>query len=81
MTQRTKLILGIVGAAAAGVAIGMLLAPDSGTATRRTISRTAGGWASNLGDILANAKGELTRATTKGKIASRRAANRADDYL
>lgn len=81
MTQRTKLILGVVGAAAAGVAIGMLLAPDSGNATRRTISRTAGGWASSLGDILANAKGELTRATTKGKLAGRRAANRADDFL
>lgn len=81
MTQRTKLILGIVGAAAAGVAIGMLLAPEKGTDIRRNISKTAGGWASNLGDLFANAKGELTRATTKGKMAGRRAANRADDFI
>ncbi|OLY93688.1 YtxH-like protein [Cnuella takakiae] len=81
MTQRTKLILGIVGAAAAGVAIGMLLAPDSGNATRRNITRTAGGWASSVGDLLANAKGQLTTAKTKGKMNGRRLANKADDYL
>lgn len=81
MTQKTKLILGIVGAAAAGVAIGMLLAPDSGTATRRQISRTAGGWASTVGDLFENAKGQLTSAASKGKIQGRRMANKADDYL
>lgn len=48
MTQKTKLIVGIIGAAAAGVAIGMLLAPDSGNNTRRTIGRTAGSWAFSL---------------------------------
>lgn len=81
MTQKTKLILGIVGAAAAGVAIGMLLAPDSGTSTRRTISRTAGSWASSVGDLLANAKGNLTSAKAKSKMNGRRLANKADDYL
>lgn len=81
MNQKTKLILGIVGAAAAGVAIGMLLAPDSGTATRRNISRTAGGWANTLSDLFANAKGQLTSAATKGKMQGRRMANKADDFL
>jgi gas vesicle protein len=81
MNQRTKFILGIVGAAAAGVAIGMLLAPDSGTSTRRNISRTAGSWASSVGDLIANAKGQLTSATTKGKMNGRRLANKADDFL
>lgn len=81
MTQRTKLIVGILGAAAAGVAIGMLLAPEKGTDIRRNISRTAGSWAENLGDIFANAKGELTRASTKGKLTAKRAKNKAEDFL
>ena len=81
MTQKTKLIVGIIGAAAAGVAIGMLLAPDSGNNTRRTIGRTAGGWASTVGDLLESAKTELTSAVTKGKNNGRRLANKADDFL
>jgi gas vesicle protein len=81
MNQRTKLVLGIIGAAAAGVALGMLLAPEKGSDIRRNISKTTGGWASNLGDLFANAKGELTKAKTKGKISAKRAANRADDFM
>ena len=81
MTQRTKLIVSVLGAAAAGVAIGMLLAPEKGSDIRRNISRTTGDWASNLGDLLANAKGELTRAQAKGKMGARRAANRAEDFI
>ena len=81
MTQKTKLVLGILGAAAAGVAIGMLLAPEKGSDMRRNISKTTGSWASNLGDLFANAKGELTRAKTKGKMGARRMANRAEDFI
>jgi gas vesicle protein len=81
MTQRTKLIVGILGAAAAGVAIGMLLAPEKGTDIRRNLSRTAGGWASSLGDILANAKEEVASAASRAKVSGRRAASRAEDYI
>ncbi len=81
MTQKTKLIVGIIGAAAAGVAIGMLLAPDSGNNTRRTLGRTAGSWASTVGDLLETAKGEITSAVTKGKNNGRRLANKADDFM
>lgn len=81
MTQKTKLILGILGAAAAGVAIGMILAPEKGSDLRRNISKTAGGWASSLGDIVANAKGELARAKSKATASGRRMANRAEDFI
>lgn len=81
MTQRTKLIVGVLSAAAVGAAIGLLLAPDSGNNTRRNIGRTAGSWASTVGDLLENAKGELTSAVTKGKNSGRRMANKADDFL
>ncbi|HYC38942.1 MAG TPA: YtxH domain-containing protein [Chitinophagaceae bacterium] len=76
MTSTTKLILGIVGAAAAGVVIGMLLAPDKGSETRRRIGRTAGQWVDNLTHLFHDGKqvtdelvGEAKagRATTRPK--------------
>lgn len=81
MTQRTKLIVGILGAAAAGVAIGMLLAPDSGSNIRRNIGRTAGTWASSVGDLVSTAKDQLSTVASKGKMAGRRMANGTDDLL
>ncbi|HEY0041158.1 MAG TPA: YtxH domain-containing protein [Flavisolibacter sp.] len=68
MSARTKLVLGLVGAAAAGVVIGLLLAPDSGNATRKKITSTAGGWGSHLGDLFSSAKdgvGSLTKSGAK----------------
>lgn len=76
MTSRTKVILGIVGAAAAGAAIALLLAPEKGTDLRSRISRTTGGWADQLTDVLANAKGELKNLAKKGSSAASDAANR-----
>jgi gas vesicle protein len=56
MTKKTKLVLGLVGAAAVGVAIGLLLAPEKGSDLRKRVSNTAGGWADNLSDLLSKAK-------------------------
>ena len=59
MSTKSKIILGLVGAAAAGVVVGILLAPDKGSEVRRNIGRTAGDWAEHLTDLFANAKGEI----------------------
>ena len=42
MTSRNKVLLGILGAAAAGVVIGMLIAPEKGKDMRKKIKKTAG---------------------------------------
>ena len=44
MTTGTKVVLGILGAAAAGVVIGMLIAPEKGSEMRTRIKQTAGDW-------------------------------------
>ena len=48
MSTGTKVFIGILGAAAAGVAIGMLLAPEKGSDTRKRIAKTTGDWADQL---------------------------------
>lgn len=56
MSAKSKLILGLVGAAAVGVVVGLLLAPDAGENTRKRIASTAGDWGTSLGDLLHSAK-------------------------
>ena len=71
MTTKSKVILGLVGAAAAGVLVGLLLAPEKGADTRKKISQTAGDWASQLSDLFTNAKEEIANLKNKGtKMAS-----------
>ncbi len=48
MNTKSKVLLGILGAAAAGVVIGMLLAPEKGEETRKKLKKTAGEWADSL---------------------------------
>jgi gas vesicle protein len=56
MTTKMKVALGILGAVAAGVAIGILLAPEKGTDTRKKLKKTAGDWADNLTNLFTRAK-------------------------
>ena len=51
MNTTSKVILGIIGAAAAGVVIGMLVAPEKGEETRKKLKKTAGEWADNLSHL------------------------------
>ena len=71
MTTKSKVILGLIGAAAAGVVVGMLLAPEKGTDIRRNIGKRTGDWADHLTDLFANAKGELSNLSKKAGKRSR----------
>lgn len=76
MSTNSKIILGIVGAAAAGVVVGLLLAPEKGTDTRQKITKTAGDWGTQLSDLFANAKEELNNLKSKGSKVANDAASR-----
>jgi gas vesicle protein len=52
----TKLVLGILGAAAAGVVIGMLIAPEKGTDLRKNIKQTADDWVDELSQWIGKGK-------------------------
>lgn len=70
MSNSTKIVLGLVGAAAAGVIVGLMLAPEKGTEFRAKISQKAGDWTDSLTDIFANAKGEIQNLVSKGAKAA-----------
>ncbi len=59
MTSTTKVILGLLGAAAVGAAIGLLLAPSKGSELRKSIKDKAGEWADNLGNMISSGKEQL----------------------
>ena len=76
MTTRSKVILGLVGAAAAGVVIGLLIAPEKGSDMRKKVGDTAGDWAGRLSDLFSSAKGEFDNLKNKGSKVASDAANK-----
>lgn len=59
MSKPIKIILGLLGAAAAGMAIGILLAPEKGGEVRKKISAKASDFASRIGDLINTGKEKL----------------------
>lgn len=59
MNSTGKVLLAIIGAAAAGAIIGMLVAPEKGSDLRKKLSETAGDWSTQLSDLLAQGKAQL----------------------
>ena len=56
MTERNKVILGLLAAATVGAIIGLLTAPSTGSETRGQIRRTTGKWVDSMGRLFTHAK-------------------------
>lgn len=65
MSTSTKIALGVFGALAAGVIIGLMIAPEKGTEMRQRIKKTAEDWADQLGHIFSKAEEEVEALKTK----------------
>lgn len=65
MTNSNKIILGLVGAAAIGVAIGILLAPEKGSDARKKIADTATDIASRVGEWVTSGKEQVQEMAKK----------------
>lgn len=61
MTTQTKIVLGILGAAAVGAVVGILMAPEKGATTRKNIADTAADWADKIGGVLDSGKDKLNK--------------------
>jgi gas vesicle protein len=67
MTTGTKVFLGILGAAAAGVVIGLLIAPEKGSETRKRIAKTTGDWADQVGSFLNRTRDQYNDLKNKAR--------------
>jgi gas vesicle protein len=59
MNTTSKIVLGLMGAAAVGALIGILVAPEKGSELRKKISNSAGDVADEIGKLLKAGKEEL----------------------
>jgi len=81
MTTGTKVVLGILGAAAAGVAIGMLIAPEKGSEMRARIKRSAGDWVDSLSNLFVKGKEELEDLSATAAEKGRQARSVVEDKV
>lgn len=65
MTTTSKVVLGIIGAAAVGAAVGLLMAPEKGRDLRRNIADAAGKWTDKMGERFRTGKDGLKHAASQ----------------
>jgi gas vesicle protein len=73
MKNSANIFLGILGAAAAGVVVGMMIAPEKGADFRKNLKGSAGDLAKRLGKLLSQGKEHYDELKSK-------ALEEADDY-
>lgn len=56
MTNTSKIALGIIGAMAAGVVIGLLIAPEKGKDLRKRLKKNADKWSDQLTHLFSKAE-------------------------
>lgn len=79
MTSTTKVVLAVVGAAAAGAVIGLLLAPEKGSDMRQKVKDAANDWACQLADLFAEGKSEFNNIKSKATKTAKDFAGQAED--
>lgn len=63
--QTTKVLVGILGAAAAGLVIGMLIAPEKGSDMRKNLKRTADDLVDELSNLVGKGKEYLDEVRSR----------------
>ena len=81
MTTGTKVVLGILGAAAAGVAIGRLIAPEKGSEMRSRIKKSAGDLVDNLSNLFVKGKEELEELSATAADKGRQARSAVEEKV
>ena len=69
MNSTSKFVLSLLGAAAAGAVIALLVTPVKGSELRSKIQSTAGDWTEKLSDLVSSSKqkiGEMRSKAEKG---------------
>jgi len=81
MSKKNRIILGVLGAAAAGALIAMLVAPDKTKKLRKNMKNIAGEWTDKFKEVLATGKQELEGAKAKARNEANHLKTRAEESL
>ena len=81
MNTKSKVVLGILGAAAAGVVIGMLIAPETGKEARKKLRKTAEDWADSVSHLWARGRAAADEAASELKEKARYGKAAADEKI
>jgi gas vesicle protein len=81
MNTKSKVVLGILGAAAAGVVIGLLIAPEKGTDMRKKLKKTTSDWADTLTNLFVKGKEAADDAADEVHTKARQARSTAEDKV
>ena len=79
MNSTSKTILAVMGAAAVGAIIGMLVAPEKGSDLRRKITDATGDWTTQLSDLLAQGKEQLNNLKNKATAEASKYASEGEE--
>jgi gas vesicle protein len=79
MNSTGKVILAIIGAAAAGAVIGMLVAPEKGSDLRKRITDATGDLSNQLSQLLAQGKEQLQNLKSTATNEAENLTNEAQD--
>lgn len=69
MNSTSKFLITVIGAAAAGAVLGLLLAPEKGTDLRQKIKSAANDWADQLLDLVNSSREKM--GEVKGELKAR----------
>jgi gas vesicle protein len=79
--SNSKVLLGILGAAAAGVVIGMLIAPEKGEDLRKNIKKTADDWMDEIASWAGKGKEFLQDADERAMEEADEVKSRAENGI
>jgi gas vesicle protein len=68
MSKNSKIALGIIGAMAAGVVIGLLVAPEKGKDLRKSLKKNASKWSDQLSHLFSHSDKEDMTNVAKEKV-------------
>jgi len=81
MTNKSKVLLGILGAAAAGVVIGLLIAPEKGKDMRKKLRKTVGDWTDELGNLWSKTKDGMEEQVKKARSTAEEKAGKMKESI
>jgi gas vesicle protein len=73
MSTGSKVALGIIGALAAGVVVGLLIAPEKGADLRKRLKKNVGTWSDQLSHLFSQAEDGI-KTEAKEKVSRAREA-------